>query len=81
MVEGLPTICMAAVTFFYLPDSPATAKFLTEEEKVVARARGVRQAGEAVRVGGINWRDVGAALLDVKCWITAVSLTGLSTHI
>lgn len=71
LVEGLPTLCMAPVAYFFLPDTPDKARFLTEEEKVVAKARGVRQAGSAKRIGGINFKEVGAALLDLKCWFTA----------
>jgi hypothetical protein len=68
LVEGLPCIVAGIVTFFVLPDSPEKASFLTEEEKLVARARGVRQVGdqEAHRVGHISFKDVGAALLDLK---------------
>lgn len=90
LVEGLPTICMAPVAYFFLPDSPDKARFLTEEEKVgggflrksttdadirklIAKARGVRQVGSVERVGGIVWKEVGLALLDLKCWFTAVS--------
>lgn len=72
LVEGLPTICMVPVAYFFLPDTPEKARFLTEEERAVARSRGVRQVGEKVRVGGIVWKEVGAALLDVKCWFTAL---------
>lgn len=72
LVEGLPTIAMAPVTFFFLPDSPEKARFLNEEEKLVAKARGVRQVGKAARVGGIVWKDIGLALLDAKCWFTAL---------
>lgn len=69
LVEGLPTICMAAVAWFFLPDSPEKAHFLNEEEREVARARGVRQAGAATRVGGINLKEVLDGLKDVKGWI------------
>lgn len=72
LVEGLPTIAMAAVTFFYLPDSPSTARFLDEDEKRIAMARGVRQAGHGKRVGSINFKDIGATFLDPKAWMTAV---------
>lgn len=65
---------MAAVAFKFLPDAPDKARFLNTQEKLVAKARGVRQVGDAKRVGGIVWKDVGAALLDAKCWFTAVSL-------
>lgn len=68
LVEGLPCIVAGIATYFVLPDSPEKASFLTEEEKLVARARGVRQVGdqEAHRVGHINFKDIGAALLDLK---------------
>lgn len=73
LVEGLPSMVMAAVAFFFLPDSPDKAQFLTEEEKLIAKARGVRQVGDVEkRVGSVAWKDVGAALLDAKCWFTAL---------
>src|SRR6266536_4098052 len=74
LVEGLPTICMVPVTWFFLPDSPEKATFLTEEEKTIAKARGVRQVGAEERHGSLNWGDVWRAFLDAKCWFTAVSL-------
>lgn len=69
LVEGLPTVCMAVVAWVFMPDSPEKARFLTEEEREVARARGVRQAGAATRVGGIVWKEIGDGLLDLKGWI------------
>jgi sugar phosphate permease len=77
LVEGLPTIVMAAVAFFYLPDSPDTARFLTQEEKLVAKARGVQQAGHGKRIGSINFKDIIATFLDPKAWLTAVSEVNL----
>lgn len=75
LVEGLPTICMAPVAFFFLPDSPDQARFLNAEEKAVARARGVRQAGKAgkERIGGIDIKETLKTLADAKPWFTAVS--------
>lgn len=72
LVEGLPTVAMAPITYFFLPDSPSKARFLNEEEKKIAVARGVRQAGKAHRVGGLDWKDVGATFMDPKAWFTAV---------
>lgn len=72
LVEGLPTICMAPIAYFFLPDTPDKARFLTNEEKVVAKARGVRQVGGVERIGGIAWKEIGSALLDLKCWFTAL---------
>ncbi|KAL8830974.1 MAG: hypothetical protein Q9191_001123 [Dirinaria sp. TL-2023a] len=73
LVEGLPSMVMAAVAFFFLPDSPDKATFLTEEEKLIAKARGVRQVGDVEkRVGSVAWKDVGAALLDVKFFLPTI---------
>lgn len=65
---------MGAVTWFCLPDSPEKASFLTVEEKLVAKARGVRQVGaeEEHRVGHVRWPDIAAALMDTKNWFTAL---------
>ncbi|KAK4934161.1 hypothetical protein LTR28_010850 [Elasticomyces elasticus] len=63
---------MAPVAFFFLPDTPHQARFLTEDEKEIALARGVRQAGYEERVGGIVWKDIGLTLLDPKAWFTAL---------
>lgn len=72
LVEGLPTIIMAVVAFFYLPDSPEKAKFLDEDERRVANARSVRQAGSAERIGSVDWMDFLRGLIDVKAWFTGV---------
>jgi sugar phosphate permease len=74
LVEGLPTICMAAVAFFFLPDSPSTARFLTEDEKRAATARARRQVGDSggSRIGGFSFAEFGRALLDAKAWLTAL---------
>jgi Major Facilitator Superfamily len=74
LVEGLPTIVMAPIAFFFLPDNASKAKFLTPEEKEVAVARGVRQTGKVDRVGGVVLSDIGKTLLDAKAWFTAVNL-------
>lgn len=72
LVEGLPTIIMAPIAYRFLPVSPEKARFLNEEEALVAKARGVRQVGDGTRVGGIVWSDIGATLADAKAWFTAV---------
>lgn len=74
LVEGLPCIIAGIIAFFVLPDSPEKASFLTDEDKIITRARGVRQVGdqESQRVGHISFKDIGAALLDLKNYFTAL---------
>ncbi|KAK6594399.1 major facilitator superfamily transporter [Botrytis cinerea] len=73
LVEGLPCVAAGIMTFFVLPDSPEKARFLNEEERAVAKARGVRQVGaeEEHRVGGVKWADIAAALADPKATTSA----------
>lgn len=75
LIEGIPTIITAPFVWWFLPDSPATARFLTEEERQVARARGMRRSGEESQSRRVDIMDIGRTLLDMKAWITAVSVT------
>ncbi|KAF7587942.1 hypothetical protein BBP40_006508 [Aspergillus hancockii] len=72
LVEGSPSILAAILAWRYLPDSPSAARFLTEEEKEVARVRSLQQSGERERSSGINWKELAQTLLDVKAWMTAL---------
>lgn len=72
LVEGLPVLVMAVVSYFAMPNSAHDAWFLTDDEKRVALARQVKQVGLTDRVGTINWRDTFLTLLDVKVWLTAL---------
>ena len=72
MVEGLPTMLMAPVAYFFVPDSPDKARFLNPQEKQIARARAIRQTGTTERVGSIDVKQLAQTLLDVKAWCNAV---------
>ncbi|KAL4973975.1 major facilitator superfamily domain-containing protein [Aspergillus desertorum] len=39
IIEGAPTVLFAIVVFFFLPDSPGTAKFFSESEQTTAAER------------------------------------------
>ncbi|KAI1107336.1 MFS general substrate transporter [Jackrogersella minutella] len=71
LVEGIPTVLMAAVAFFFIPDSPEKAKFLTAEEKDVVRSRAMRQVGTTAnaRIGGFKIKDVLPVFIDLKAWM------------
>jgi len=68
LVEGLPVLVAAVITWFFMPDSPEKARFLTKEELVITRARAVRQVGkkEAMKVHRISWTEVWGAVCDLK---------------
>ena len=72
LVEGLPTVILAPIAFFFIPDSPDQARFLNQEEKAITRARAVRQTGTYERIGGLDVNQLAQAALDVKLWCNAV---------
>ncbi|KAE8403011.1 major facilitator superfamily domain-containing protein [Aspergillus pseudonomiae] len=72
LVEGSPSLLAAILAWRFLPDSPSKARFLTEEEKEVARARSLQQSGERERSNKINWRELAETLTDAKAWLTAL---------
>ncbi|KJK64538.1 D-galactonate transporter [Aspergillus parasiticus SU-1] len=72
LVEGSPSLLAAILAWRFLPDSPSKARFLTEEEKEVARARSLQQSGERERSTKINWKELAETLTDAKAWLTAL---------
>ncbi|KAI1301044.1 major facilitator superfamily domain-containing protein [Xylaria venustula] len=71
IVEGLPSVLLAFVAFRYIPDSADTARFLTQEEKEVAKVRALQQTGVegTARVGHVDWKESFQALKSIKTWI------------
>ncbi|KAF2720095.1 putative MFS transporter [Polychaeton citri CBS 116435] len=72
IVEGVPTLITVPFAYFFLPDRPQDARFLNEDEKRVAIARGVRQAGHQERVGSVDFKELAQTLKDPKPWLTAL---------
>lgn len=62
---------MATAAFFFIPDSPEKARFLTPSEKDVVRSRAMRQVGTDAnaRIGRFSIKDIAPVLIDVKAWI------------
>ncbi len=78
LAEALPSIILGVVCFFYLPDGPQSAKWLTSGEKASLRALLEREAG---RDHGDHWRalkDVRILILGVAYFGIVIALYGLS---
>ncbi|KAF2637592.1 allantoate permease-like protein [Massarina eburnea CBS 473.64] len=74
---GLLTIVLSVFVFIYMPDSPMEAKFLEEDEKLIAVERlRMNQMGVASRVW--KWDHVFEAFLDPKTWLWFGMLTAVS---
>jgi len=83
LVEGFPSILVAAWAWEFVPDRPGTAKWLSERERKVAVLR-LRQEKEEENAHkkehgehpkGLNVQQVLRTLRDPKCYLTAVSTT------
>jgi len=68
LIEGIPSIILGVITFFYLPDSPEKAKWLTPEEKNWVAGKLDRERQET-SVGGEH--STAAALGSVRVWTFA----------
>ena len=65
-MEGSITVAVAMVAFFFLPDTPGAARFLTEREQWLAAHRlrvdlQAATASDRVEEEHFNWQEVEAA--------------------
>lgn len=80
LVEGFPSVLVAAVAWAYIPDAPGKAWYLTPRERKVAKLRlktNERRKHKhlAPKSSGFEWSEVGRTLRDPKAYLTAVCLT------
>ncbi|KAL9541301.1 hypothetical protein MBANPS3_009198 [Mucor bainieri] len=78
LIEGIPTVIVAVVAFFYLPASPSTWSVFTEEEKLLAIER-LNEDGEIINhhitlgdLDASNKKQALKALTDWKVWMYMV---------
>jgi MFS family permease len=77
LIEGLPTICFAGITWWFLPDGITTAPFLNEREKEVALHFVARN--QKLDVGhekGVRWKELFSAFKDPKSFLPAFMYFG-----
>ena len=80
LVEGFPSLIVAIFAWYYMPDSPGTARYLNHWEKEIATSR-LRKERDVKEIystkKGIVWKEIFETLLDPKCYFTAVSDSNL----
>lgn len=67
-VEGFPAVILGIVFFFYLPDGPATARWLTDAERNAVLARVQGSASRELS----QTEPIGPALRDRRVWILGI---------
>ncbi|CZR70050.1 related to nicotinamide mononucleotide permease [Phialocephala subalpina] len=68
LVEGLPTIALAFVAWYWLPDSPAKARFLSERDREIAIELSERQPGDR-NSSKFEWKQAVGALMDYRSYL------------
>lgn len=76
IVEGVPTCCLALVAWYFIPDSPQTARFLNERQKEVAVELSMRQPGDRSDHKGLQMKQVLAAFADYRNYLPAIMYFG-----
>ncbi|KAK2008143.1 high-affinity nicotinic acid transporter [Colletotrichum eremochloae] len=79
LINGIPTIVTGFVIPFVLPNSPETAKFLTDEDKVNLARIHESQVGSAKNRREMEWPDVKDGLKDWTTWAYCFALFPMLT--
>ncbi|KAF9912152.1 hypothetical protein EC991_000562 [Linnemannia zychae] len=68
ILEAIPTLLLAVLTWFIMTPSPQTAKFLTEEERIYATNRIIVDS-DVLPTASASWRQTRSALTDVRVYL------------
>ncbi|KAI8281103.1 putative transporter [Colletotrichum sp. SAR 10_98] len=79
LINGLPTIVTGCVIPFVLPNSPETAKFLSDEDKRNLVRIHEQQIGRARNLREMEWEDVKDGIRDWTTWAYCFALFPLLT--
>jgi hypothetical protein len=66
LLEGLLTCVVAIAWYFFLPDFPEEATFLTPEERIIVRRRLAADVGNSAHHVKYTWRDTLGVFRDCK---------------
>lgn len=74
IMEGVPTVLMGVVVLLVLPNRPADAKWLAEDEKAWL---GARLAEEDAAAAATSHGSIGQALTVPKVWVLSIIYMGI----
>ena len=77
ILEGILTVVVSLIAYFFINNYPATAKFLTEKERACINAR-LRSNNDATRDEAFTWHNVRRAFRDPKVWLYGLGFHTLS---
>lgn len=79
IIEGIPTVLLAAVTWYWLPDNIQTTRFLNEREKQIASVFVSRnQQADPSGKGGFSWKECLLAFKEPKSLLPGLMYFGFN---
>lgn len=79
ILEGIPTVIIGILTWFFLPNDLETAYFLKSDEKALMVARLSRHTGQTASAQKFHWADVKEGCLDWKIYVFSLAQFGVDT--
>ncbi|KAL8677367.1 MAG: hypothetical protein Q9186_006202 [Xanthomendoza sp. 1 TL-2023] len=68
ILEGLLTILVSLAAYFFIFNYPATASFLTHDERARVHSR-LKASNDATNDEAFSWKNVSLAVKDPKVWL------------
>ncbi|KAH7038367.1 major facilitator superfamily domain-containing protein [Microdochium trichocladiopsis] len=78
IIEGIPTLFLAGVAYFYLPASPGQCRFLTARQNEIISRRAVKGRGQDTE-RKLDFKQVFSAFYDYKNYLQAAIIFCLNT--
>ena len=79
IIEGIPTVILGVLVYFFLPNDSDSAYFLTENEKKAMEIRHSRHYGYTAKAQKFSRKDMAKAFKDWKVWLFCVGQFGVDT--
>lgn len=80
IIEGIFTVVVGVICYFFLPNNLASCKFLSQAERTFAIERLQADNPEktiAAGHDGMNWGEVKRGMLSISCWLSALAYFGI----
>ncbi|PSK35935.1 hypothetical protein B9Z65_5750 [Elsinoe australis] len=77
IIEGIATVLIGIAAYWFIPNWPTTAKFLSDNERSYLTAR-LEADSDATNNEAFNWGNVVQCLKDPKCWLYGLVFHTLS---
>ncbi|KAL8800450.1 MAG: hypothetical protein Q9182_005162 [Xanthomendoza sp. 2 TL-2023] len=77
ILEGLLTILVSLAAYFFIFNYPATASFLTDDERARVRTR-LKASNDATNDEAFSWKNVSLAVKDPKVWLYCLGFHTMS---